>query len=212
MDSSDSKEDGPKTRRKSLKQPSTQALYIEDLKARTPIKRTRKMRKDDGASRAVDGAKEHKGLTKEDEDESPTKKQKLKDKRRVINERGDGLNQTDDENMEMGENEDQDQEMNSDEEAEQEQESSWTAQPGTEETQPDHVREENLESEVSLNKQRPIHLNNKVIPKSKEGNYSPVTKCGDASRMGAVPLEHQQLRNRINMNYQNPVKEEHKSL
>ncbi|XP_026125367.1 torsin-1A-interacting protein 1 isoform X2 [Carassius auratus] len=207
MDSSDSKEDGPKTRRRSLKQASTQASYIEDLKARTPIKRTQKMREDDGASRAVHGPKENKGLTKEDEDESPTKKQKLKDKERVRNERGDGLNQTDDENMEMGENEDQDQEMNSDEEAEQEQESSWTAQPGTEETYPVHVREENLESEVSLNKQR-LHLYTKVIPKPKEENYEPVTKCGDASRMGAVPLEHQQLKNRINMNYQNPVQKQ----
>uniref|UniRef100_A0A8C1U7Q5 Si:dkeyp-82a1.6 n=2 Tax=Cyprinus carpio TaxID=7962 RepID=A0A8C1U7Q5_CYPCA len=213
MDSRDSKEDGPTTRKRSARQASTQDLFIEDLKPRTPIKRTRKMREDDGASRAVNGAKEPKSLTEEDEDEFPAKKLKLQEKRRVIKEKGDGLNQTDDANMEMSEKEDQDQEMNSDEEAEQEQESILTgssAQPGTEETHPAHVREENLESEVSLKKQRPIHLNIKVteIPKHKEENYRPVIKCGDASSMDAVQLEHQQdyrLRNRNNMIYQNPV-------
>ncbi|XP_016397612.1 torsin-1A-interacting protein 1-like isoform X1 [Sinocyclocheilus rhinocerous] len=216
MDTSDSKED----RRRSARQAPTQALCSEDLKPRSPIKRTRKMREDDGASRAVNGAKEPKSLTKEDEDESSVKKQKLEEKRRVINEKGDGFNQTDDANMEMGEEEDQDQEMNSDEETEQEQESGLTgssAQPGTEEMHPAHVREENLESEGTLNKQRPIHLNIKVteIPKPKAENYRPVTKCGDASSMGAVPLEHQQevyrLRNRNNMNYQNHVTEKHKN-
>ncbi len=50
----------------------------------------------------------------------------LEEKRRGINEKGDGLNQTDDADVEMGENEDQDQEMNSDEETEQDHESSLT--------------------------------------------------------------------------------------
>uniref|UniRef100_A0A8C2IWV1 Si:dkeyp-82a1.6 n=1 Tax=Cyprinus carpio TaxID=7962 RepID=A0A8C2IWV1_CYPCA len=194
MDSRDSKEDGPTTRKRSARQASTQDLFIEDLKPRTPIKRTRKMREDDGASRAVNGAKEPKSLTKEDEDEFPAKKLKLQEKRRVIKEKGDGLNQTDDVNMEMSEKEDQDQEMNSDEEAEQEQESSLTgssAQPGTEETHPAHVREENLESEVSLKKQRPIHLNIKVteIPKHKEENYRPVIKCGGLLSLIKLPFK-----------------------
>ncbi len=48
----------------------------------------------------------------------------LEEKTMGQNEKGDGLNQTDEADMEIDENEDQDQKINSDEEAEQDQESS----------------------------------------------------------------------------------------
>ncbi|XP_043102883.1 torsin-1A-interacting protein 2 isoform X2 [Puntigrus tetrazona] len=212
MDSGDSKKDGPTTRSRSSRQAPTQALSIKQLK-RYPIKRTLKMREDEGASRAVNGSKESKSLTKEDEDESPVKKQKLKGKRSGIDEKGDGLNRTDDADMDTGENEDEDEAMSSDEGGELDQESSLTARPGTEDTHPAHVREQKHEYEEVLNRQNPVHLNIKVteIPKPKAGMHKPVTKYEDDYSTGA-PVEYQKrdFRKRINMNNQNPITEKYK--
>ncbi|XP_016415267.1 torsin-1A-interacting protein 1-like isoform X2 [Sinocyclocheilus rhinocerous] len=207
MDSGDSKD--VSTRRRSARQASKTGLYSEDLKPRPPLKRTRKMREDDEASRAVNGSKEPKSLTKEDENESPIKMQKLEEKTRSINEKGDGLNQTDEADVEMREN-DQDENMdqeNSDEEVEQDHKSSLKDQPGTEKVHPAPVLKENLESEALQGSQMSIHLKN-------EENYRPVTKYGDLSSLGAVPLGSQQeayrLRYRNRMNYQNPITEKPK--
>ncbi|XP_050973606.1 torsin-1A-interacting protein 1 [Labeo rohita] len=150
---------------------------------------------------------EPKSLTKEEDDESPVKKQKPEEKTRGINEKGDGLDQRDNTDVEMGENEDVDQEMNSDEEAEQDQESSLTgssAQPGTEETRPAHVRKEN--------RQKPINSVVTKIPKTE--NYRPVVKYQDPPSVGAVTVENQPVVSRrsyrSSMNYQNTVTEKHK--
>ncbi|XP_073675635.1 uncharacterized protein [Garra rufa] len=218
MDSGDSKKDGPTTRRRSTRHAPNTGLSSEALTPRPPIKRTRKMREDaEDAARAVNGSEEPKSLTKQDDEESPVKKQKPEEKTQGVNEKGDGLDQTDNADVEMGENDDQDQDMSSEEEAEQDQESSWKTQPGTKETYPTHVRKENLTCEVLLNRQKNIHLNTVVIkrPIPKSENYRHVTEYGDPPSVGAVPLENQQvayrLRNRNSVNYQNPVTEKHKN-
>ncbi|KAF4110070.1 torsin-1A-interacting protein 2-like [Onychostoma macrolepis] len=208
MDSGDSKKDGPTTRR-SARQSLKQALSFEKLKPRPPIKRTRKMREDaEDAARAVSGSKEPKSLA-EDDDESPVKKQKPEDETRGINEKGDGLNQTDKADVEMVENEDQDQEMKSDEVAEEDQESSLKAQPVTEEMHSAYILKDNMESKELLGSQRSIHPKTVETesPKPKSENYRPVTGgYGDPSGLDAVPLGNQQetsrLRNRNNINYQ----------
>uniref|UniRef100_A0A671QXN9 Torsin-1A-interacting protein 2-like n=1 Tax=Sinocyclocheilus anshuiensis TaxID=1608454 RepID=A0A671QXN9_9TELE len=185
MDSGDSKD--VSTRRRSARQASKTGLYSEDLKPRPPLKRTRKMREDDEASRAVNGSKEPKSLTKEDENESPVKMQKLEEKTRSINEKGDGLNQTDEADVEMREN-DQDENMdqeNSDEEVEQDHKSSLKGssdQPGTEKVHPAPVLKENLESEALQGSQMSIHLKN-------EENYRPVTKYGGLLSLMELPFE-----------------------
>ncbi|KTG13635.1 hypothetical protein cypCar_00042726 [Cyprinus carpio] len=155
-------------------------LYSEDLKPRPPLKRTRKMRDDDEASRAFNGSKEPMSLAKEDEEESPVKMQKLEEKTRSINEKGDGLNQTDEADVEMREK-DRDQkvdEENSDMEVEQDHKSSLKGssdQHGTEKVHPAPVLEEHLESEALEGSQMSIHLKN-------EENYRPVAKYGGCVR------------------------------
>ncbi|KAK2898472.1 hypothetical protein Q8A67_009890 [Cirrhinus molitorella] len=217
MDSGDSKKDGPTTRRRSARHAPNTALFSEGLKPRPPIKRTRKMREDaEDAARAVNGSEEPTGLNREDDEEYPVKKQKPEEKTRGVNEKGDGLDETDNADVEMGENEDQDQENNSDEEAEQDQESSLKTQPGTEETRPPHVREENLKSEELLNRQRPFNLNTMVTKIPKTENDRLVPKFRDPPNMGAVPTDKQQVVyrriNRNSMNYQSPVMEKHKHV
>lgn len=218
MDSGNSKKDGPTTRssaRQSLKQVP---LSSEAPKPRPPIKRTRKMREDaEDAARPVNGSKEPKSLA-EDDGESPVKKQKPEDKTRGINEKGDGLDQTDEADVEMGENEDQDQERKSDEAAEEDQESSLQAQPVTEEMHPAYILKENLESKELLGSRRSIHPKTVETerPKPKSENYRPVTGgYGDPSSLDAVPLENRQensrLRNRNNINYQNAITEKPKN-
>uniref|UniRef100_A0A8C1N9V7 Si:dkeyp-82a1.6 n=1 Tax=Cyprinus carpio TaxID=7962 RepID=A0A8C1N9V7_CYPCA len=206
MDSGDSKD--LSARRRSARQASKTGLYSEDLKPRPPLKRTRKMREDDEASRAFNGSKEPMSLAKEDEEESPVKMQKLEEKTRSINEKGDGLNQTDEADVEMREN-DRDQkvdEENSDMEVEQDHKSSLKGssdQHETEKVHPAPVLEEHLESEALEGSQMSIHLKN-------EENYRPVAKYGGPSSLGAVQ-EAFKLRNRKSMTYQNPIREKPKS-
>uniref|UniRef100_A0A9J7YSL4 Torsin-1A-interacting protein 1/2 AAA+ activator domain-containing protein n=1 Tax=Cyprinus carpio carpio TaxID=630221 RepID=A0A9J7YSL4_CYPCA len=202
---------GPKRdmdREKGRKPERKEGLYSEDLKPRPPLKRTRKMRDDDEASRAFNGSKEPMSLAKEDEEESPVKMQKLEEKTRSINEKGDGLNQTDEADVEMREK-DRDQkvdEENSDMEVEQDHKSSLKGssdQHGTEKVHPAPVLEEHLESEALEGSQMSIHLKN-------EENYRPVAKYGGPSSLGAVQ-EAFKLRNRKSMTYQNPIREKPKS-
>uniref|UniRef100_A0A8C2GK04 Si:dkeyp-82a1.6 n=1 Tax=Cyprinus carpio TaxID=7962 RepID=A0A8C2GK04_CYPCA len=206
MDSGDSKD--LSARRRSARQASKTGLNSEDLKPRPPLKRTRKMREDDEASRAFNGSKEPMSLAKEDEEESPVKMQKLEEKTRSINEKGDGLNQTDEADVEMREK-DRDQkvdEENSDMEVEQDHKSSLKGsldQHETEKVHPAPVLEEHLESEALQGSQMSIHLKN-------EENYRQVAKYGGPSSLGAVQ-EAYKLRNRKSMTYQNPVREKPKS-
>ncbi|XP_052460438.1 torsin-1A-interacting protein 2 [Carassius gibelio] len=214
MDSGDSKD--VSNRRRSARQASKTGLYSEELKPRPPLKRSRKMREDDEASRAFNGSKEPKSLTKDDDDESPVKILKLEEKTRSINVKCDELNQTDQADVEMSEiNQEKMDQENSDMDMEYDHKSSLKGssdQPGTEKVYPGSLLEENLESEVLQSSQMSIHLKN-------EENYRPVTKSGgesgDPSSLGAVPLEiHRdayRLRNRNNKNYQNPITEKPKS-
>ncbi|XP_056108349.1 torsin-1A-interacting protein 1 isoform X2 [Rhinichthys klamathensis goyatoka] len=201
-------------------------VYSAYLEPRPQLKRSWKMREDDGASRTVNGSKKSKSLVKGDDDESPVKKKKLEEteKARDINERGDGFKHTDEADVEMGEDEDQDQDMNSDEGAEQEQDNEpslkvdSSAQPGTVEKHSAYACGENLRSEEILGSRMSIHqkpVDHEIHrPKTQTKNYRQNTTSRDPSNLGAVPLEKQQdalMRNKNSLKYQNPTTEKAKN-
>ncbi|XP_039533669.1 torsin-1A-interacting protein 2-like isoform X3 [Pimephales promelas] len=211
--------------------------YSAYVEPRPQLKRSRKMREEDGASRTVNGSKKSKSLKKgdddDDDDESPVKKKKLKETEKVreINERGDGFKHTDEEDVEMGEDEDQDQEdqdqdMNSDEGSEQEQDNEpslkvdSSAQPGTIVKHLAYAFGENLRREEIVGSRMSIHqkpVDHEIDRlKTQTKNYRPNTTSRDPSSSGAVPLEKQQdalMRNKNSLKYenQNPTMEKAKN-
>ncbi|XP_048064902.1 torsin-1A-interacting protein 2 [Megalobrama amblycephala] len=228
MDSGDSKENGSTTRRRSTRHAPRPALYSADLKPRPPLKRSRNMREDDEASRAVNGSKESeesKNHEKEDDDETPVKMQKLGETEKAsdTNESGDGFKHAD---VEMGEDEDQDQDMNSDEEDGEDCEPSLkvdsSAQSGTVEKHPACAWGENLKHEgrpnQTLGNQMPIRqiTMDAKIHKTKTGteNFRPNTTSLDPASLRTVPLEILQdasrMRNKNSLN-QNLITEKDKN-
>lgn len=153
MDSGDSKEDGPKRRRRTTRQTSKTGSYAAVLRPR--LKRGRSPLKDDGESTVVNGSKESNSLENGSDDGPSNKKSKIETDE---NEKGDVFNHTD---VEMDESEDQGQEMVKDKDAEQDNEikTPFHATSRREAVRPAQVWRENLESGVVLERRKSIHEN-----------------------------------------------------
>ncbi|XP_051508727.1 torsin-1A-interacting protein 2-like isoform X2 [Myxocyprinus asiaticus] len=215
MESGDSEEDASHTRR-STRQSSKTVLFYADLKPRPPLKRTRKAREDDAASRAVNGSKEPKSPAKGDDDESPVKIQKLQEAEGG-KESGDGFNHTDEADVEMDENVDQDEDMNSEEEAEQDHGLSVKPGPVIDEKHATNVWQVNPEIKLILRSRRSIHpktVDPELYKPKTQANYSSKPPFKDLSSLAAVPvqlesLENQQevLQKRIDIKYQDHKEE-----
>ncbi|XP_051524886.1 torsin-1A-interacting protein 2 isoform X2 [Myxocyprinus asiaticus] len=216
MDSGDLKEYGSQSRRKSTRQSSKTVLFNADLKPRPPLKRTRKAREGDAASRAVNGSKSlAKGdVDDDDDDESPVKIQKLQEAEKAGSgkESSDGFNHTDEADVEMDENVDQDEDVNSEEEAEQDHELSVKSGSAIDEKHPTNVWQGNLETKAILRSRRSIHPKtaDPELPRPKtQANYSSKTTFKEPCSLGIVPvqlkpLENQQevLKKRSSIKYQ----------
>ncbi|XP_051950335.1 torsin-1A-interacting protein 2-like isoform X2 [Xyrauchen texanus] len=176
MESGDSEKDVSHTRR-STRQLSKTVLFNTDLKPRPPLKRTRKAREDDAASRAVNVSKEPKSLAKGNDDESPVKIQKLQEAENAGGgkESGDGFGHKDEADVEMDENVDQDEDMNSEEEAEQDHGLSVKHGRAIDEKHPNHVWQVNPETKPDLRSRRsfnPKTVDSELYKPKTQANYS----------------------------------------